>query len=100
MNTKVGMRRISWRDPQGFVVHADDRIYRAIQPAFAPLVRKLLTETWVRALIERGQILASKWLDSGPQGYLDTAAFEWVEHEKIRFPGYAHEITAAQLHEA
>lgn len=94
------MRRISWRDPQGFVVHADDRIYRAIQPAFAPLVRKLLTETWVRALIERGQILASKWLDSGPQGYLDTAAFEWVEHEKIRFPGYAHEITAAQLHEA
>lgn len=100
MNTDAGMRRLSWRDPQGFVVCADDRIYRAIQPTFAPLVRELLVETWVQALIARGQMPASKWLDNGPQGYPDAATFVWLEHEEIRFPGYAHKITAAQLHDA
>jgi len=49
-----------------------------------------------------GRISRSWWSDNGPAEYgaRPGIAWRWLEHERIEFPAYPHEITALQLYDA
>ncbi len=92
--------QLSWRDPSGFVLRQEGRIFRAVVPEVALNLRKLLNSPWVRARIDGGTIQNSSWLSEGPRGYPQENQFHWLEHEVLDFPCYPHEITALQLYDA
>ncbi len=49
-----------------------------------------------------GRVARSWWTDNGPEEYDSGpgAPWRWLEHERIEFPVYPHEITALQLYDA
>jgi SAM-dependent methyltransferase len=102
MMTSTVPRQLSWRDPAGFVVRDGVRVLRAINPDCIAMVDRLLASEWLQAAMHAGRISRSWWTDSGPGEYgaHPGAAWRWLEHERIEFPVYPHEITALQLYDA
>lgn len=92
--------KLSWRDPSGFVVKKDNRIFRAVSTHKVPEVEALIASTWYQEGVENGTFPSSTWLDGQSAPVIDTAQFGWLEHRAIAFPCYPHEITALQLYDA
>jgi SAM-dependent methyltransferase len=100
--TSTAAQQLSWRDPAGFVVREGDRIFRAINPDHIADVEQLLASSWLQTHMQSGRISRSWWTENGPQGFdvSQCGAVRWLEHERIVFPIYPHEITALQLYDA
>lgn len=92
-------QRASFRDPAGFVVRDGERIFRAVHGAAVPNLERLLASPWLRSHIEAGRIPATQWREKGPEGHWSTDV-RWMEHERLSFPAYPHEISALQLFDA
>lgn len=93
-------RRLSWRDPAGFVIAAGDRILRAVEPASAARLATLMEQDWYRGLVASGDVIASTRLDQPPDGFDGASQWVWYEHPRLAFPVYPHETTAHQLYDA
>jgi hypothetical protein len=94
------IQRLSWRDPDGFVVNAHGRILRAVAPAKAAQIRSLLEAPWIARLIAEGVLPRTVETSDPPQLLQDTGDWVWLEHDLLPFPCHAHEITALQLYDA
>jgi SAM-dependent methyltransferase len=92
--------RVSWRDPDGFVVKTEGRILRAVVADKFDQTRVLLGSPWFVSLIDQGLVPRTHVLASPPASYESVAPMLWLEHEVLEFPCYPHEITALQLHES
>ncbi len=46
MNTSSDMKKVSWRDPAGFVVKLDGRVFRAVATAKITEVQALMDAAW------------------------------------------------------
>ena len=90
------LNQISFRDPSGFVACDEEKIYRAIGSEFRLEIQGLLNEGWYKNLVESGKIQSSSWIESSR---LDPG-WSWIEHPKIKFPIFPHEICAEQLYES
>lgn len=89
--------RLSWRDPDGFVVNVEGRILRAVAPDKAARLKGLLASPWLQALIEAGAMPRTASLSDPPAVVRALGDWEWLEHERLGFPAHPHEITALQL---
>jgi len=102
MATNAAPHQLSWRDPAGFVVRDRHRLLRAVNPEHVPVIERLLASDWLQAQMHAGRISRSWWTEDGPaQGSaIPDAVGRWLEHERVEFPIYPHEITALQLYDA
>lgn len=101
MATAIDMlNQLSWRDPDGFVVKKDGRIFRAVHAAKVADTRELLEQAWYRKGIADGWFPESSWVAGGVEQLVDTSELSWLEHRVLAFPCYPHEITALQLYDA
>jgi 2-polyprenyl-3-methyl-5-hydroxy-6-metoxy-1,4-benzoquinol methylase len=89
-------KKISFRDPSGFIVSSQNKIYRAIGEKIAPDIKELLCSKWFKELVDAGKIQNSSWVEP----ILTDDRWAWLEHSKFRFPVYPHEICAEQLYES
>ncbi|WP_426110142.1 class I SAM-dependent methyltransferase [Massilia sp. PWRC2] len=94
------MKKVSWRDPSGFVAKKDGRIFRAVASGSAAQVQALMDAPWYRDGVERGWFPASAWVENNGAGLLPAIDARWLEHRSLQFPVYPHEITALQLYDA
>lgn len=92
--------QISWRDPSGFVVKRDGRIFRAVNASKVREIESLLDAPWYRDCVVQGWFPASNWVNDRVTGIVDTEHIHWLEHRAVAFPCYPHEITALQLYDA
>lgn len=92
--------KISWRDPSGFVVRKNERIYRAVSSNKVESLKKLLNSSWYQKKTAAGWFPRSEWIEGNIEGIADSAKFTWLEHQALGFPCYPHEITALQLYDA
>lgn len=92
----------SWRDPLGFVWRNDGRVFRAVVPEAADMLKSLLDEPWFQALMTTGMVPHTWWLspEDGAPNHPQADKFVWLEHRALNFPVYPHEITALQLFDA
>lgn len=91
--------KISWRDPDGFVVKKDGRVFRAVALHKVKDVQDLLSSAWYQDGYKAGWFPLAEWVEDHP--YLGKIKeFKWLEHGLIEFPCYPHEITALQLYDA
>ena len=97
----------SFRDPDGFVFEAHNRLFRCVLPHAAAGVRMFLQSPLAASLISRGSMVAT----SEPNQAGDTAIPEpWrdrispgsllLEHSVIAFRNYPYEWPPAMLHAA
>ena len=93
-------QRLSWRDPDGFVLKHQGRILRAVALSKAEQVRSLLRSPWMTRLIAAGEIPRTVELPDQPQLLEESKRWLWLEHDVLPFPCHAHEITALQLHDS
>lgn len=100
MPTPVTSERLSWRDPAGFVIRAQGRILRAVDPGQFQQTRTLIDSTWTKGLIEAGSLPRTVELSDPPQVMDHPEQWHWLEHEELSFPCYPHEITALQLYDS
>jgi 2-polyprenyl-3-methyl-5-hydroxy-6-metoxy-1,4-benzoquinol methylase len=96
-NNSIQPMRLSWRDPDGFVVNAQGSILRAVVLEKADRTRALMREPWMAELIKEGSIPATEELLFAPPGIEDPTHWLWLKHHALPFPAYPHEITALQL---
>jgi|HubBroStandDraft_1064217.scaffolds.fasta_scaffold46509_1 SAM-dependent methyltransferase len=97
----MSLQRLSWRDPSGFVVRDGHRILRAVLSDSIPTATRLLEADWLQAHIRAGRIPASRWVDDVvPAASMGDAQLRWIEHERLSFPAYPHEVSALQLFDA
>lgn len=92
--------QISWRDPSGFVVKKDGRIFRAVNAGKVPEIQSLLDAPWYSKCVLQGWFPESNWVNDQVIGIVDTETIRWLEHRAVAFPCYPHEITALQLYDA
>lgn len=101
MATNINMlNKLSWRDPDGFVVKKDGRIFRAVHASKVADTRALLSQAWYRKGVADGWFPESTWVDGSVDQLVDTNELSWLEHRALAFPCYPHEITALQLYDA
>jgi SAM-dependent methyltransferase len=96
------LQQLSWRDPAGYVFGDGDRLFRAVGMNHVLHVEQLLASTWLQAHMQAGRVSRSWWLKSGPVSHSAPSGMraQWLEHERVEFPGFPHEITALQLYDA
>lgn len=94
------LKKISWRDPSGFVAKKDGRIFRAVSAQKIEDVEILINAPWYRKGVADGWFPHSEWVDGRVESVIDTPKLRWLEHRAINFPCYPHEITALQLYDA
>ena len=92
--------RLSWRDPDGFVVRINERILRAVAPAKSRQTRDLLASDWVGRLIGDGALPKTTVANNLPATLHSKGNWFWLEHKPLSFPCYPHEITALQLYDS
>ncbi len=99
----------SFRDPDGSVFSAEGRIFRAVKPPPAAILREALETPAAVRLLAEGRIVATAALDvATAESIFATAASGWraaghtefFEHERIPFPSYPYEWPAEMLHAA
>jgi len=93
-------QRLSWRDPSGFVIRDGRRILRAVTAEALPDATRLLASDWLQSHIQAGRIPASKWVEYASAELAHEPALHWIEHERLSFPAYPHELSALQLYDA
>ncbi len=93
-------RRLSWRDPDGFVVKYGSRILRSVAPAKADRVRSLLSSAWMSGLLADGLVPYTREIQAPADVLRHYGDCIWLEHEALPFPCYPHEITSLQLFDA
>jgi hypothetical protein len=95
-------RQLSWRDPDGFVVRIGQRIVRAVNPERVSIIERLLQSDWLQVQMRSGRVSRSWWTEDMPAqcNPVASAVGRWLEHERVEFPIYPHEITALQLYDA
>lgn len=94
------MKRVSWRDPSGFVAKVDGRIFRAVHDHKVEEVQALMNEAWYIDGVEKRWFPPSAWVPNNGAGLLPEIEGRWLEHRALQFPCYPHEITALQLFDA
>jgi SAM-dependent methyltransferase len=92
--------RLSWRDPDGFVVKLQGRIFRAVAPQKSEQIRALMNAPWMARLVGDGSITRTVEVLVPPPELQSSGQWLWLEHDALPFPCYPHEITALQLHDA
>src|SRR6266568_5005150 len=93
-------RQVSWRDPSGHVVIQDGRVFRAVAPHVATRLGAILDSAWYGELVSSGSVVASDMLERPPPGIEGGERWTWIEHPRLGFPTYPHEITPLQLWDA
>jgi SAM-dependent methyltransferase len=100
----------SFRDPAGFLVALDHRLFRLVHPGHLDVFERFLESPVARVAVERRSLVATRRLDPeqnqalradprlGPA--LATAAGTVFEHERIPFPSFAYEWPSEMLHAA
>ena len=99
-NIDHAVRQLSWRDPDGFVVEQGERIFRAVAAGRADEIDRLISSAWFQRRVDSGSMVASRWVQSSEVAYPSAREFRWLEHTRLNFPCYPHEITAPQLHDS
>ncbi len=99
-NTDLTFRQLSWRDPDGFVVEQGERIFRAVVADRADEIDRLISSEWVQRRVASGSMVASRWVPASEVAHPSARGFKWLEHTRLNFPCYPHELTAVQLHES
>lgn len=94
------MKKLSWRDPAGYVTRLDGRIFRAVNQRNAAEVQALIDAPWYRDGVDKGWFPAAAWVPDNGAGLLPQTDVRWLEHRALYFPCYPHEITALQLYDA
>ncbi len=101
MTTNIdALEKLSWRDPSGFVIRKDRRIFRAVNVHKASEVQALMESTWYKTYVAQGVFPAAEWVVNQVDGLMDSEQIRWLEHRAITFPCYPHEVTALQLYDA
>jgi SAM-dependent methyltransferase len=95
----------SFRDPSGFVVATEDRIYRCITPAGLSDFQAIQASPTVRRWVAEGRMIG--WRPLAPEEIPAQLAVVgnvnvsngalWVEHERLPFPSYPYEWPAEML---
>lgn len=94
------LKKVSWRDPSGFVAKKNGRIFRAVSTQKVDDVETLINAPWYRQGVADGWFPQSEWVAGRVESVTDTAHLRWLEHRAVDFPCYPHEITALQLYDA
>lgn len=100
MQESQAFHALSWRDPDGFVVEVGGRILRAVAATKAEQVRGLISAPWMERLIAEGSIPATTEVSNPPAILDNNENWMWLEHKRLEFPCYPHEITALQLYDS
>jgi SAM-dependent methyltransferase len=100
MSAELKSVRLSWRDPDGFVIDVDGRILRAVAGEKEAEIRELLAAPWVQRLIAEGALPGTVVLENPPPVMDGMDRWLWLEHDTLLFPCYPHEISALQLFDA
>ena len=96
------MIRAPFADPDGFVFHQDDGVYRVVFEAAVERWRQFVTSGLADELQAAGLLVTSREVtdnDFGPSVDLPTGAIV-LQHEAIPFLNYPYEWTFAMLREA
>ena len=103
----AGSRRISFRDPDGFVCQHRDRVLRCVYPHAAENVRSFLSSSVATAAMSRGALSRTTILDDSsfeplPRELLPDMPVGSVvlEHERIPFENYPYEWAPEMLYSA
>jgi SAM-dependent methyltransferase len=100
MTTNINvLERLSWRDPSGYVIKKNGRIFRAVNTSKASEVDQLLASAWYQEYVALGIFPISEWVNNRVDGLNDSDQIRWLEHRAIAFPCYPHEVTAFQLYD-
>jgi len=97
---------ISFRDPAGFLVAKNDRIFRIISTESAGDLKDFLRSKAAASYLESGAIASTTFLDSATASDLtlpklnDNRQSIVIEHKKIRFVSYPYEWAPEMLHAA
>jgi SAM-dependent methyltransferase len=76
------------------------RVLRAITAEAVPAVERLLAADWLQSCMQRGDIPESQWVDYRSPHLPEATSYSWIEHQRLSFPIFPHELCALQLHDA
>ncbi len=96
-------RQVSFRDPDGFVLHADNRIFRIVLPHLHTDFREFLASEFATDCMASGTLSSTRVVsksddDEGLPDVPDGSLL--LEHRPVRFPSYPYEWSPAMLHAA
>jgi len=97
---------ISFRDPAGFLVKKDDRIFRIISTESAEDLKDFLKSNAAASYLKSGAIVSTTFLDPATGTDLtlpklnDDRQSIVIEHKRIRFVSYPYEWAPEMLHAA
>jgi 2-polyprenyl-3-methyl-5-hydroxy-6-metoxy-1,4-benzoquinol methylase len=87
------IKQKSFRDPLGFVIETNGKIYRGINKQEENFYKNLFSAKWFSDLVNLNKIQASY---SQNLNQLNDQYF-WLNHSKFHFPLFPHEISSEQL---
>ena len=100
MTDAADFRALSWRDPDGAVLDVDGRILRVVAHEKADQIRTLIGASWLSELVTQRSIPATVEISAPAIGGQFPKGTVWLEHERLSFPCYPHEVTALQLYDS
>jgi len=98
---EIGLsERLSWRDPDGFVVGVQGRILRAVAMLKSEQTRQLVNAPWMVKLMAAGRVPKTVEISDPPPIMEDMDEWLWLEHDALPLACHPHEITALQLYDS
>ena len=88
---ETGVVSRSFRDPAGTVLRSAGRILRSVEPGSVAELEAFLVTQAARGAIEAGELVTSVRLSPEEAAELNLGSAAAFEHQRIRFPSYAHE---------
>ncbi len=93
----------SFRDRDGRIYYADDRVIRGISASAVENFKQLEASGFYRKFLDRGQLVESTLLDHDSVPLPDSVRQEWagfIEHSRIPVISYPYEWTFSMLQDA
>ena len=101
----------SFRDPGGFLIRKDGRLFRVIYKPFVPHAQRFLESKTARKFTETGRFIPTRTLDPAQfepfwqqsvrqHNSENTELGLLVEHEQVAFPSFPYEWPPEMLHSA
>lgn len=94
----------SFRDPSGYILRSEQRIYRSLSPGAYETIRSFLTSPAVEQLLETGSIIHTETVDEPTQAELrEHEGLDdrfYVLHKSLWFISYPYEWTGGMLWDA
>ena len=88
----------SFRDPSGFLFHADGKLFRQVNQSYKPDYDRLMQSGLYQKLVNAGLLIPHQEVDQ--PGALPEIAYKVLEPEQVAFVSYPYEWSFSQLQDA